>query len=313
MLKSYKKEVYLEIMTSYESMGVIRGEALILQALEGKLGVHITRVSLERVNFDTHNNLFALNDNGHIIGLRLSNYDDRHGPLGYITEDICSLTSLEYLYLVSQNISIIPAKIKELTKLALLDLLSNPIAVIPHELIELSSLKAFYFSGENSIIPYINVLPFLKTVKFKGNLEIGKLWHVIQDDLDTKKKCEIAELNKERKIQEQKQKQQEELNEKLSELKVPKIIKYPPKEILFSKLEENRDFEYVILWMLFNNDYCTWSELKSKPLNISQATLSKYLSLLVDNRYVYKVTKGYYVITESGKRRLSEIESSINK
>ena len=92
-------------MPSYESTGVIRGEAFILQALEGKLGVHITRVLLERVNFDIHNNLFALNDNGHIIGLRLSNYDDRHGPLGYITEDICSLTFLEYLYLVNQNIS----------------------------------------------------------------------------------------------------------------------------------------------------------------------------------------------------------------
>jgi Leucine-rich repeat (LRR) protein len=119
--------------------------------------------------------------------LRLSNWDDRYGPLDYITEDIYSLTSLEYLYLVSQNISIIPIKIKELTKLALLDLWSNPIAVIPHELIELSSLKALYLSGENSIIPYINVLLFLKSMEFKGNLEIGKLWSVIQDDLDKKR------------------------------------------------------------------------------------------------------------------------------
>ena len=44
---------------------------------------------------------------------------------------------------------------------------------------------------------------------------------------------------------------------------------------------------------------------------MSPATLSKYLNILITNDYVCKVSKGAYMITESGRRRLSKIENSI--
>ncbi len=65
--------------------------------------------------------------------------------------------------------------------------------------------------------------------------------------------------------------------------------------------------------MLYTNEYCSWSDFKSDLVNISQATLSKYLRLFIEKCYIHKVSKRNYTITRMGKKRISEIESSINK
>jgi tetratricopeptide (TPR) repeat protein/Mn-dependent DtxR family transcriptional regulator len=85
------------------------------------------------------------------------------------------------------------------------------------------------------------------------------------------------------------------------------ITKYPPEGII-TPMKINKDFEYIILWMLFNNESCTWSDFKSKPVNISPATLSKYLNILISNGYIEKEKKGEYKITSEGRKQYTELQ-----
>ena len=85
------------------------------------------------------------------------------------------------------------------------------------------------------------------------------------------------------------------------------ITKFPPEGII-TPMKVNKDFEYIILWMLYNNDYCTWSDFKSKPVNISPATLSKYLNILISNELIEKEKKGEYKITSEGRRQYTELQ-----
>ena len=50
-------------------------------------------------------------------------------------------------------------------------------------------------------------------------------------------------------------------------------LNYPPKAIL-----RKRNYEHIILWMLYNNDYCKWSDFREDPLSINQSSLSKIVS-----------------------------------
>ncbi|MHA1623997.1 MAG: hypothetical protein ACTSWH_02585, partial [Promethearchaeota archaeon] len=136
----------------YESMGVIKYEALILQALEDKLGIPFFRDPLYRFLNNIEFNNFAVNDTGHVIGLRLTSYEDSHGPLGSFAEEIFSLTSLKYLDIFEQEISYIPAKIKELTNLKRFDFLVNPIEEIPPEIMELNKLETFRLTLNDLIL-----------------------------------------------------------------------------------------------------------------------------------------------------------------
>jgi len=85
------------------------------------------------------------------------------------------------------------------------------------------------------------------------------------------------------------------------------ITKFPPEGIIMP-MKINKDFEYIILWMLYNNDYCTWSDFKSKPVNISPATLSKYLNILINNEFIEKEKKGEYKITSEGRRQYTDLQ-----
>lgn len=71
---------------------------------------------------------------------------------------------------------------------------------------------------------------------------------------------------------------------------------YPPKSVLME-----RDYADIILWMLFHNDYCTWSDFLTEPLSINQSSLSKYLNLLLNQDLIQKINKKYH-ITEAGKK-----------
>jgi tetratricopeptide (TPR) repeat protein/Mn-dependent DtxR family transcriptional regulator len=70
----------------------------------------------------------------------------------------------------------------------------------------------------------------------------------------------------------------------------------------------NKDFEHIILWMLYNNNVCSWSDFKSDPVNISQATLSKYLSILISNGFIEKEMKGKYKITPEGRKKYADLQ-----
>ncbi|NVM43673.1 MAG: tetratricopeptide repeat protein [Candidatus Lokiarchaeota archaeon] len=84
-------------------------------------------------------------------------------------------------------------------------------------------------------------------------------------------------------------------------------IKYPSEEII-STFNVNKDFEYIILWMLHNNDRCRWADFKANPLNISQASLSKYLKLMIANDQILREKKGEYKITPEGRKHYIEIQ-----
>ena len=83
--------------------------------------------------------------------------------------------------------------------------------------------------------------------------------------------------------------------------------KYPPDDII-NTFNVNKDFEYIILWMLHNNEQCRWADFKSYPLEISQASLSKYLKLMMANGLVEKEKKGEYKITSDGRKYYIELQ-----
>ncbi|MFX0024484.1 MAG: hypothetical protein ACFE9S_19365, partial [Candidatus Hermodarchaeota archaeon] len=80
-------------------------------------------------------------------------------------------------------------------------------------------------------------------------------------------------------------------------------IIYPPGEIL-NPVMGKTDYEYVILWMLTNNDVCEWADFEAE---ISPSTLSGNLNKLMNKDYIEKPEKGKYVITAQGRDRFSEL------
>lgn len=80
-------------------------------------------------------------------------------------------------------------------------------------------------------------------------------------------------------------------------------ILYPPGEIL-NPIMGKTDFEYVILWMLNNNEICEWSDFEAE---ISPSTLSGNLNKLMNKGYIEKPEKGKYQITSQGRDRFSEL------
>jgi Mn-dependent DtxR family transcriptional regulator len=89
---------------------------------------------------------------------------------------------------------------------------------------------------------------------------------------------------------------------------IPKEIKYPPRELISPSGVEKKDFEFIILWMLDKNEKCNWSTFLEKPLEISLATLSKYINLLKRKDFIRKVSKGVYKITLKGKKRFFDLK-----
>ncbi|MFX1499870.1 MAG: tetratricopeptide repeat protein [Promethearchaeota archaeon] len=78
-------------------------------------------------------------------------------------------------------------------------------------------------------------------------------------------------------------------------------LNYPPKSIL-----RRREYDHWILWMLYNNNYCKWSDFLESPLSINQSSLSKNLNSLMDKGFIKKEEKDYR-ITRLGKSEYSNI------
>ena len=81
------------------------------------------------------------------------------------------------------------------------------------------------------------------------------------------------------------------------------IINYPPKELLKPTFGR-RNFELIILWMLYNNDFCTWASLQSK---ISKSTLQVYLKKLMKKGFINKTAYNEYRITPEGRDKYYEL------
>ncbi|MFX0029364.1 MAG: hypothetical protein ACFE8B_09150 [Candidatus Hermodarchaeota archaeon] len=90
-------------------------------------------------------------------------------------------------------------------------------------------------------------------------------------------------------------------------------MNYPPKEIYNPPVLEKKNFELIILWMLYNNEECEWANFTQKPLELRLSTLSKYLSLLKGRGYVENIARGHYKITPEGKNRYLELSQAKGK
>ncbi|MFX1311574.1 MAG: hypothetical protein ACFFHD_03040 [Promethearchaeota archaeon] len=78
---------------------------------------------------------------------------------------------------------------------------------------------------------------------------------------------------------------------------------YPPNEILYPSIGRP-NYEYIILWILNNNEVCTWSDLKEK---VNRSTLSIYLNKLKENDYIEKSQFNRYRITSKGRNRFYDL------
>lgn len=84
---------------------------------------------------------------------------------------------------------------------------------------------------------------------------------------------------------------------------------YPPKEIL-EPIFGKPDYELIILWILNNNEVCTWADLKEK---INHSTLSIYLNKLKNRGYVEKAKFNQYRISSKGRDRFYELSQAKGK
>ncbi|MFX0029362.1 MAG: hypothetical protein ACFE8B_09140 [Candidatus Hermodarchaeota archaeon] len=78
---------------------------------------------------------------------------------------------------------------------------------------------------------------------------------------------------------------------------------YPPDEIL-NPIIGKPNYEYIILWILSNNETCSWSDLKEK---VNRSTLSIYLNKLKREGYISKTQFNEYRITSKGRERYYEL------
>jgi predicted transcriptional regulator len=55
------------------------------------------------------------------------------------------------------------------------------------------------------------------------------------------------------------------------------------------------------------NPNTSWKVFRSEPHSFSQATISKYLRLLLDVGYIFKIEGVRYLISKNGRERLKEL------
>ncbi|MEJ2293396.1 MAG: hypothetical protein P8Y23_01340, partial [Candidatus Lokiarchaeota archaeon] len=79
------------------------------------------------------------------------------------------------------------------------------------------------------------------------------------------------------------------------------VLNYPPKIIT-----KSRNYDHWILWMLYNNEACKWSDFTSDPLNINQSSLSKNIKRLIDEDLIKNENKEY-TITPLGKSEYFQV------
>lgn len=72
-----------------------------------------------------------------------------------------------------------------------------------------------------------------------------------------------------------------------------KKLSYPPDAI-----KRERKYDHMILWMLYNNEFCRWSDFKDDPLSINQSSLSKNINKLIIQDFIVNENKKYRITPE---------------
>jgi len=90
-------------------------------------------------------------------------------------------------------------------------------------------------------------------------------------------------------------------------------IQYPPEEVYNPTLLGKKNFEHIILWMLYNNKEVEWADFTRDPLELRLSTLSKYISLLKSRGLIKKISRGRYEITSEGRSKFLELSKDRGK
>jgi len=90
-------------------------------------------------------------------------------------------------------------------------------------------------------------------------------------------------------------------------------INYPPPAVQEPLYPNKKNFEHIILWMLKNNDVVQWSHFAEEPIKISQGSLSKYTTKLLNQGYIFRIKRGVYQITPEGEDRFNELSQAKGK
>jgi tetratricopeptide (TPR) repeat protein/DNA-binding HxlR family transcriptional regulator len=90
-------------------------------------------------------------------------------------------------------------------------------------------------------------------------------------------------------------------------------INYPPEKIYSPSKLKKPNYDHIILWMLFNNEECKWSDFRQEPIEIPTGTLSRHLENLKRKDFVENFSRGYYRITSEGKKKFYELSSAKKK
>ncbi|MBN1800779.1 MAG: hypothetical protein JW891_04690 [Candidatus Lokiarchaeota archaeon] len=92
-----------------------------------------------------------------------------------------------------------------------------------------------------------------------------------------------------------------------------KNTSYPPENICNPTKFDKRDYDHIILWMLYNNDSCQWSDFIQDPIGIPIGTLSRHLTLLKQSGFVNNFERGKYQITTDGKKEFHKLSNPNKK
>jgi tetratricopeptide (TPR) repeat protein len=81
-------------------------------------------------------------------------------------------------------------------------------------------------------------------------------------------------------------------------------LNYPPKVI-----GDKRNYDHIILWMAYNNNYLKWSDFldDKAPIFINQSALSKNINILLKKELIKKDDNKEYRITRTGKVEYAKI------
>ncbi|NHJ26104.1 MAG: MarR family transcriptional regulator [Candidatus Lokiarchaeota archaeon] len=88
----------------------------------------------------------------------------------------------------------------------------------------------------------------------------------------------------------------------ITQSKTKRSLSYPPEAIL-----RRRNYKDWLLWMVYNNRFCKWSDFLEDPLRINQSSLSKNLNALIEEDHFILKEEKKYKITQKGKQAYSNM------
>ena len=290
--KIYRIVKKLDIDSHYKERYINRGvserEAKVLGLLEALQGFPIRQISTEEFGWSNRGYFYSIDRTGSIIYLSINGYE---GPvIWFFPEEICSLKELEILYFEGNKITQLPDCIKNLKMLKSLGLSYNNLTTLPIGLKTLPHLEYLNLQNNSNTFYLDNILDYIDMEEFEEEISMAKIEELMAEKL----------------------KALEEAKSKPWNLEISERV-FPPKEVLKSKR-----INYIVLWMLSNNEVCGWRDFMNEPLDFLQSTFSNYIWELEFHQFIQKInmengTEAFYRLTPFGVKKFKKMKNPRNK